>query len=362
MIKRGLQTLITKVSLQRLPNFAGRHEDHYFPPVWEPESAQLGDDLWPLRWRRLPSKKGDVRSIHIADKNSRVPHSKGRQNPLLHLHPGGRCECKNRGRAESFPNLPQTTVFGPKVAAPLVDAMGLVDYKERRSDRPEHLEFALVPDKEPFRRRIKKLEARLRQEPIAEPLIVAIEITVDEGGGYLEPEESGDLFSHQRLQGRDNDAHPLSQDGRQLKAQGLTETRRADHEHRLSAQSRLDHGQLAVSETLQPEETEDGSEVAARVRYCALSIKPQREPHGPAFHHTARKSPGKFWMMRGMAPVTQGHEVRRLICSARGSRKQVMHICVSVAAPSSALNASVVVAEEHALSHPGPVGRSDNCR
>ena len=224
MIKRGLQTLITKVSLQRLPNFAGRHEDHYFPPVWEPELAQLGDDLWPLRWRRLPSKKGDVRSIHIADKNSRVPHSKGRQNPLLHLHPGGRCECKNRGRAESFPNLPQTTVFGPKVPAPLVDAMGLVDYKERRSDRPEHLEFALVPDKEPFRRRIKKLEARLRQEPIAEPLIVAIEITVDEGGGYLEPEESGDLFSHQRLQGRDNDAHPLSQDGRQLKAQGLTET------------------------------------------------------------------------------------------------------------------------------------------
>ena len=119
--------------LQRVPNFAGRHEDHHLPLVWEAELAQLRDDLRSLSGRRLPSKKRDVGSIHTADKNSGITHSKGRQNPLLHLHPGSRSECENRGRAESFANLFQPTVLGPKVPTPLVDAMGLVDYKESRS-------------------------------------------------------------------------------------------------------------------------------------------------------------------------------------------------------------------------------------
>ena len=55
---------------------------------------------------------------------------------------------------------------------------------------------------------------------------------------------------------------------------------------------------------LNPEETQDSSEVAACLRYCTMSIKPQCEPHGPPFHHTASKSSGELWMMRGMATVT----------------------------------------------------------
>jgi hypothetical protein len=61
------------------------------------------------------------------------------------------------------------------------------------------------------------------------------------------------LFTHQRLQGADNDAHTFSKDGRQLKAEGLSKTCEADHEYRLSTQSRLDYGQFAIPETFQPE-------------------------------------------------------------------------------------------------------------
>ena len=94
--------------------------------------AELGDDLWPLSGRRFPPKKGDIGSIHIADKNSRIAHSEGRQYPLLHLHAGSRRECKNRGRAESFVNLSQSTVLGPKVPTPPVDANGLRRSQGRR--------------------------------------------------------------------------------------------------------------------------------------------------------------------------------------------------------------------------------------
>jgi hypothetical protein len=43
---------------------------------------------------------------------------------------------------------------------------------------------------------------------------------------------------------------PSFKDGGQLKAQGLPETGRADHEHGMSVQSRLDHRQLPVTETI----------------------------------------------------------------------------------------------------------------
>ena len=142
-----------------------------------------------------------------------------------------------------------------------------------------------------------------------------------------------------------------------MKAKSLAETCGTDHEDRLSAQRRLNHGQLAVPEKLQPEETESRSEVTARFRDCALSVQPKREPHRPPFYHATSQPAGKFRMMGGMVPVAQGHQICRLIGSARGSRQQVMHVGVSIAARNSARHAAVVIAEENARPDVGPVGR-----
>jgi hypothetical protein len=54
----------------------------------------------------------------------------------------------------------------------------------------------------------------------------------------------------------------------------LAEARRADNEHRLPAECRLDYGQLPVAEPFQSKEAQDSSEVAARLRYCAMPIEP----------------------------------------------------------------------------------------
>ena len=67
-------------------------------------------------------------------------------------------------------------------------------------------------------------------------------------------------------------------------------------------------------------------------------------------------------MMRGMAPVAQGHQICGLIGSARGSREQVMHVGVSIVAPSAARHAALAITEEDARADLGPFGRGGLCR
>jgi len=75
VIKWRLQTLVTEITLQRLPYFAGWHKDHHFPCDREAYLAQLGDDLCPLSGRHVPPKKRDVRPIYSADENLGITHS-----------------------------------------------------------------------------------------------------------------------------------------------------------------------------------------------------------------------------------------------------------------------------------------------
>src|SRR5215472_5483855 len=95
VIKWGVQSLISKIFLQRLANFSGRHEDHNLPPVGEGGSAQLSYDLRALTRKHLPAEQRDVGSIHATDKNPSTVHSKGSQNSLLHLLSGSGREGEN---------------------------------------------------------------------------------------------------------------------------------------------------------------------------------------------------------------------------------------------------------------------------
>ena len=51
-------------------------------------------------------------------------------------------------------------------------------------------------------------------------------------------------------------------------------------------------------------------------RDCALSIKPNGHPYSPSLNRASGK-PSKFWMMRGMASIAQGHQIRRFVGSAK---------------------------------------------
>ena len=84
--------------------------------------------------------------------------------------------------------------------------MGLVDHKERRSKGTKYLEFAFAFDKESFRRGVKEFEVLVGQELIADLLFNIVEIAINKGRGDFESEERGNLFTHERLQGRNNNA------------------------------------------------------------------------------------------------------------------------------------------------------------
>ena len=86
-----------------------------------------------------------------------------------------------------------------------------------------------------------------------------------------------------------------------------------------------------------------------------MTIKPQREPDSSLFRHSARELSSEPWMMSGVAPVAQRHQVRWLIRSSGGMRKKMMHIYFSSEARYSTLHALVIVALENSFAHPKPV-------
>ena|SRR5690606_40561705 len=102
-------------------------------------------------------------------------------------------------------------------------------------------------DEESLWRDVHELNCVLGQEAKSKALLPLAEVAVDEGGGYLLPEEIGNLLGHQGLEGRDTERNPVAEYGGKLKAQRFARSGPTDHQDRLTRQCGQVDGQLSAA-------------------------------------------------------------------------------------------------------------------
>src|SRR5579863_1480269 len=138
--------------LQCLADLAGWHKNHDLAPARHSKPAKPGDHAWAFVDWHASSKKRDVGAVDPTHEYFRVGNPKRLQDAFLHLLSGGCRERQNRRRTQDLTNFLETSILGPKIPSPLVNAMGLVYHQKRGANRPQLLLLLDALNKEPLGR------------------------------------------------------------------------------------------------------------------------------------------------------------------------------------------------------------------
>ena len=200
---------------------------------------------------RVGDADGEVRAVEAADEGARV-------GQIQLFDDVGADVGRGRGRqgdglraANGFAEGAQAQVVGPKVVAPLRDAVRLVHGEERDLSAAQGLDE--VRAAEAFGRDVEELETPLAHARDPLLLLLEVERAVDEGRRQPARVERVHLVFHQRDERGDDDRHALEHERGQLEAEGFAAARR-HHDHRVVAfQYRAYYLALALAEILEPE-------------------------------------------------------------------------------------------------------------
>ncbi len=161
----------------------------------------------------------DVRPIETGEVQLGAVEPEAPADILAGLGIGRGCQGETRHPGIALGEHGELQVFGPKVMAPLADAMGLVDGEESDLHAIEELQEGRQD--EPFRSDVDEIEpVRPQIGAHAHPLFVG-EAGVERGGADADLAQILHLVAHQRDQRRDDDPDALPAEGGNLIAQGL---------------------------------------------------------------------------------------------------------------------------------------------
>ena len=176
---------------------------------------------------------------------------------------------------------------------------------------------------------MQHLDRTAAKQAVAELLLLHRKVAVDEAGRDLLAEQRGNLLGHECFQRRDHHGRTSPEDRGQLEAQRLARSRGTHDQDRLALKGGLDNRQLAFPEPLHTEKAQPRSEVFGRLVEFVCASEQARETDSPTLDHAARQPAGEHWVMRGVAAVAEGYEIRELVRPTHRSRQQVMNIGVA---------------------------------
>ena len=182
-----------------------------------------------------------VGAVEAADEDLRLTERQLLDDVVADSLIRGRGEGVDADLGELLAKEFQSAIVGPKVVAPVADAVGLVDRKKTDARVPQTLD-------QPFR--VETLGGQIDQlEPLGiqvscdVPLLLGSEGAVDESGGHTVGPQGVDLVLHQRDQRRDDNSHAVHADCRSLITERLPAAGR-QHDQRVLTLQHAEHRRL----------------------------------------------------------------------------------------------------------------------
>ena len=180
----------------------------------------------------LDDRIADVGPVEAGDEHPRRLKAEALDDVVAGERVGGGRQRHARDAGEELGDAGQFAIFGPEVVAPLAEAMGLVDGKERNVDAGQQLGEAGC--RQPLGRHIEQVELAAREPAAHLGRLLGRQRRVEGLGIDACLAQRLDLVAHQRDQRRDHDADARPAEGRHLVAGRLAGPGGEQH-HRIAA-------------------------------------------------------------------------------------------------------------------------------